>query len=287
MQTIHDVETLRARVRAWRQAGRRIALVPTMGNLHDGHVRLVQDAVNIADEIVVSIFVNPLQFGQGEDFAAYPRTLEADRDYLGAVQASLTLFAPSVKVMYPDGLELPTRISVTPLSDRLCGLARPGHFEGVATVVAKLFNLVQPDVALFGRKDYQQLQVISRMVRDLNMAVEVKGVATVREADGLAMSSRNRYLSADQRARAPALYRALCMISERIQAGERNYATLEKIGCDQLAADGIEVEYLSIRSQGGLEPAHRDDFDLVILVAARFGHARLIDNLELRLNRPG
>lgn len=285
MRTIHDVDALRAQIRAWRAAGQRIALVPTMGNLHDGHLRLIREAAERADHVVASLFVNPLQFGQGEDFENYPRTLEADQERVRSIGDGHVIFAPAVTAMYPDGPDLATRITVSPLADKLCGLSRPGHFSGVATVVAKLFNLVQPDLALFGRKDYQQLQVISRMVRDLNMPVEVLGIATVRERDGLAMSSRNSYLSPEQRARAPVIYRVLRSIAERIDAGERDYATLEKAGRVQLRKEGLEPEYLSVLRQEGLYPAGVEDNDLVILVAARLGRARLIDNIELTLNR--
>lgn len=285
MLTFTDVHALREQVRTWRKAGKRVALVPTMGNLHDGHLRLVTQAARLADFVVVSVFVNPLQFGQGEDFDAYPRTLSDDTRELESLDVPAVLFAPTMSAMYPDGPDLATRITVDPLSDRLCGLARPGHFSGVATVVAKLFNQVQPHVALFGRKDYQQLMVIERMVRDLNMPVEVVGMPTVRESDGLAMSSRNRYLTPEERVRAGALNRALETVAARLQSGEVDYALLETIGEALLNSEGVSPEYFSIRRQGDLEPPAPGDDALVILVAARLGRARLIDNREVRLNR--
>jgi len=295
MQVIHDIETLRGQIRAWRGDGRSIAFVPTMGNLHDGHLRLVETAAQTGhgqqNNVVVSIFVNPLQFGQGEDFNGYPRTLEADLQRLRALAEvrgiALLVFAPSVATMYPDGPGLATRISVSGVSEILCGQDRPGHFTGVATVVSKLFNLVQPDVALFGRKDYQQLQVIRRMVRDLSMPVEIVGVDTMRESDGLAMSSRNAYLDAQQRALAPKLQGVLQRVAEQLRAGQADMGLLEAEGRECLADAGLVPDYVSIRRQQDLAQATAGDRKLVVLAAARLGRARLIDNIELNLDEPG
>ena len=280
MQTVHDIKPLRARVRAWRDEGHRIALVPTMGNLHDGHLSLVRRAREVAGRVVTSIFVNPLQFGPGEDYAAYPRTLEDDAVKLAESGVDL-LFAPGVEQMYPQGREGHTRIEVPGLSDILCGASLPGHFTGVATVVNKLLNQVQPDVAVFGEKDWQQLVVIRRMVRDLDMPVEIIGVPTCREPDGLAMSSRNGYLSAAERQRAPALYAALQDLAQRLREGDRDYAALEQEGREALRRAGLEPEYVNILRADDLCPPQEDDKTLIILAAARLGRARLIDNLRI------
>ena len=208
METVNTIAAMRQRVAAWRRADERIAFVPTMGNLHAGHIHLVTQAMAMADRVVCSIFVNPMQFGPNEDFERYPRTLAEDSAKLQQVKADL-LFAPPVEEVYPSGHKAATQLSVPGVSEGLCGASRPGHFVGVATVVAKLFNIVQADVALFGEKDYQQLQVIRHMVADLCFPIEIMGVPTVREADGLAMSSRNGYLSREERVKAPAIYRSL------------------------------------------------------------------------------
>lgn len=282
MLTIHDIVALRAQVRSWRGAGERIALVPTMGNLHAGHLGLVSRAHELADRVVASIFVNPLQFGPGEDFASYPRTLEEDAVKLADVGVDV-LFAPSVEVMYPCGQEGLTRVEVPGLSDILCGASRPGHFSGVATVVNKLFNQVQPDSAVFGEKDWQQLMVIRRMVLDLDLPVEVVGVPTRREDDGLAMSSRNGYLDGEERQRAPALYATLLAMAGRLQGGERDFAAIEAEGAANLLASGLKPDYLSIRRAVDLALPARQDEALVILAAAYLGRARLIDNLPVGL----
>jgi pantoate--beta-alanine ligase len=282
MVLIDEVAALRRRVAAWRCSSERIALVPTMGNLHAGHLALVREARRLADRTSVSIFVNPLQFGPGEDYGAYPRTLDRDRELLEAEGTDL-LFAPMVQVVYPRGQETQTRVEVRGLSDLLCGASRPGHFVGVATVVCKLFNMAQPDVAVFGEKDFQQLLVIRRMVEDLCLPVQVRGLATVREPDGLAMSSRNGYLTAEERERAPALYRALCAAADRLRtnmaAGE-----VERKGAQELAANGLRADYFSVRRASDLRPVTPQDRDLVVLAAAYLGKARLIDNLRIALN---
>ncbi len=279
MMVIAELGGLRATVAAWRREGR-IAFVPTMGNLHAGHLTLVHEARKLADRVAVSIFVNPLQFGAGEDFASYPRTFERDRELLLDAGVDL-LFAPTSELMYPRPAALQTRVEVPGLSDLLCGASRPGHFVGVATVVCKLFNMVQPNVALFGRKDYQQLAVIRRMTEDLDLPVRVVGVPTVREADGLAMSSRNGYLTPEERALAPALYRVLQEAAAVIQRGSRDFAAVEHRSVAALQGAGLRPDYFSVRRAADLHPAQPEDSDLVLLAAAYLGKARLIDNLEL------
>ncbi|WP_460095763.1 pantoate--beta-alanine ligase [Pseudomonas sp. S3_C01] len=285
MNTVKTVRELRAAVARARGEGKRIAFVPTMGNLHSGHVALVTKAAQRADFVVASIFVNPLQFGAGEDLDKYPRTLAADQEKLLQAGCHL-LFAPSVEEMYPDGMAGQTRVSVPQLSEGLCGASRPGHFEGVATVVSKLFNMVQPDLAVFGQKDYQQLAVIRALVHDLNMPIQIIGEPTVRAEDGLALSSRNGFLSPDQRAVAPVVYRVLSQIAETIKQGRRDFPALIGEQLKQLEAAGLRPDYLEIRHAKTLRPALSEDRDLVILVAAFLGTTRLIDNLHLDLDIP-
>lgn len=282
MDMIQDIAPLRRQLAQWRQAGERIALVPTMGNLHAGHLHLVEVARTHADRVVVSIFVNPLQFGAGEDLDAYPRTPAEDATRLEQAGVDL-LFMPAEQTIYPHGRDGLTQVEVPGIGDILCGASRPGHFRGVATVVCKLFNLVQPDLACFGNKDFQQLAVLRRMVRDLDIPVQMLGVDTVREADGLAMSSRNGYLSAGERQQAPALYRCLQGIADRLTAGERDFARLEQQAGQQLQLAGLRPDYVSIRCADDLRPAEPEAGDLVILAAAYLGRARLIDNLLIRL----
>jgi pantoate--beta-alanine ligase len=277
MELIEDVTTLRQRLRAWRRAGDRIALVPTMGNLHRGHLRLVQEAHAYAQRTVVSIFINPMQFGPGEDFAAYPRTLAQDRKLLEQQQTDL-LFAPSVAMVYPSPPSDQTRVEVPGLSDILCGASRPGHFVGVTTVVCKLFNMVQPDLAVFGEKDFQQLLVIRHMTDDLCMPISILGVPTVREPDGLALSSRNAYLLPEERARAPALYLALQQAASGLRAG-LGVDAVQRQAEQSLGQAGLVPDYVSVRRAADLGEASPEDTDLVILAAARLGKARLIDNL--------
>ncbi len=282
MRVIEDVEALREQVGAWRRAGERVGFVPTMGNLHRGHLVLVERAHQLCTHVVTSIFVNPTQFGPTEDFDRYPRTFEADCAKLREVQCDM-VFAPSVASVYPFGPEQATRISVPVVSDVLCGAvdARPGHFTGVAGVVLRLFNLVAPDVACFGDKDFQQLVVIRRMVRDLGLAIRIEGVATVREADGLAMSSRNQYLLGDQRQRAAAIWQTLQEMRQSRLAGEA-VAPIEARAKDQLAALGFLVDYASLRNSDDLgaagDPRAGGE---IALIAARLGNTRLIDNLQI------
>ncbi|MCG6860688.1 MAG: pantoate--beta-alanine ligase [Chromatiaceae bacterium] len=281
MELVEKITSLRRRLVPWRRDGEQIALVPTMGNLHAGHLALVREARRTADRALVSIFVNPLQFGPGEDFGSYPRTLDRDRKLLEAEGTDL-LFAPQVKAVYPHGQEGQTRVEVPGLSDILCGASRPGHFAGVATVVCKLLNMAQPDVAIFGEKDFQQLLVIQRMVKDLCLPVRVMGLPTVREPDGLAMSSRNGYLTPDERARAPALYRALCGARDRLRAGLAA-DEVERKGGEELVDGGLRPDYFDVRRASDLQPVTTQDEDLVVLTAAYLGKARLIDNLRVSL----
>jgi pantoate--beta-alanine ligase len=271
---------LRARVRAWRAAGERIALVPTMGDLHAGHLALIEAARRHADRVVASVFVNPLQFGPGEDYATYPRRLAGDAERLAEYGTAL-IFAPEVDTLYPSGPEASSRVHVPAFEAILCGAERPGHFAGVATVVAKLFHLVEPDVALFGEKDYQQLLMIARMVRDLDFPVAVVGVPIVREADGVALSSRNGYLTPDERAQAPALPAALRAVAGELARGERDYAGLEAAGRERLTAAGLQPGYVAIRRADDLGRPGPDAAlaELRILAAAHLGRARLIDNI--------
>jgi len=276
---------LRERLRGWRLAGNSIALVPTMGNLHEGHLRLVDEARRQADRVAVSIFVNPSQFGPAEDFAAYPRTPAEDLDKLKSVGADL-VYLPEVSEMYPEHPDEMTFVEVPGLSEDLCGKFRPGHFRGVATIVLKLFNQVQPDVAVFGEKDFQQLMIIRRMVRDLNIPVKILGAETVREPGGLAMSSRNTYLSEGDRARAGLIYAGLCQTKEDLQQGRRDFSNIEAERSTALAELGFNVDYFAIRRQTDLRMPGLQDEQLAVLVAARLGSTRLIDNLRVCLNSP-
>jgi pantoate--beta-alanine ligase len=281
MKTETTITGLRGALRAARKAGKSVAFVPTMGNLHDGHITLVRAAKRRADVVVASIFVNPTQFGANEDFDKYPRTLPADSALLADADCDL-LFAPDAREMYPDGRSQLTTVSVSGITDVLCGASRPGHFTGVATVVSKLFNIVQPDMALFGEKDYQQLAVIRCLARELCFPVEVIGVPTVRADDGLALSSRNGFLSPEERQKAPMLYQTLCNLRTAIESGQRDYRMLTEAAQGHLAKCGFTPDYLDIRRQD-LGPAGPDDTALVILVAAKLGSTRLIDNLTFDL----
>ncbi len=282
MNTVKTLRELRAAVAQARAEGKQIGFVPTMGNLHAGHVSLVEIAAQRADFVVASIFVNPLQFGAGEDLDKYPRTLAADQEKLLAAGCHL-LFHPDVAEIYPHGMGDQTRVSVPGVSEGLCGASRPGHFEGVATVVTKLFNMVQPDLAVFGEKDYQQLAVIRALVQDLNMPIQIIGAPTQRAEDGLALSSRNGYLDAAQRSTAPTLYRSLQTIAEELRRGARDYARLIDGAQEQQRAAGFVPDYLEIRNAVTLRPAQVDDRHLVILTAAQLGGTRLIDNLVVEL----
>lgn len=278
MITIEEVRDLRAQVNAWRRGGN-VAFVPTMGNLHAGHLALVKEARELADRVVVSIFVNPMQFDVGEDFDGYPRTMENDTRLLEGEGTDL-LFAPSVETMYPKPKEHQTRVEVPGLSGLLCGASRPGHFIGVATVVCKLFNMVQADIALFGKKDFQQLMVIRRMVEDLAMPVSVVGVETMRESDGLAMSSRNGYLTGSERSIAPVLHRVLNGIKQRLLDGSDDFAGLQDEATHELEENGLRPDYVAIRRADDLNEPQAGESNLVILGAAYLGKARLIDNID-------
>lgn len=284
MQIVENIAELQCVLTRWRQAGESIAFVPTMGNLHAGHMSLITAAHAKAARVVVSIFVNPTQFGPGEDFEAYPRTLQADTQQL-VDNAVDCLFLPSKEIMYPAGAS--THITVAGLSEQYCGASRPGHFSGVATVVAKLFNIVQPDVALFGEKDFQQLVVIRKMVLDLNMPIALQGVATVREADGLAMSSRNGYLTPEQRKNAPLLYQCLCAARDQLLAGMTDYHAISAEYTEKLNVAGFEADYFAVCRAEDLQPAQPEDSRLVILAAAKMGKPRLIDNIRVDLPRSG
>ncbi|MGI3004297.1 pantoate--beta-alanine ligase [Shewanella algae] len=279
MLTTAKIDEIRARVREWRQKGETIAFVPTMGNLHQGHVSLILEAARRADHVVASIFVNPLQFGKNEDLDAYPRTLGADQQKLTEAGCEL-LFTPTPELIYPKGLDAQTFVEVPGISDELCGASRPGHFRGVATIVCKLFNIVQPDIALFGRKDYQQLQVIKTMVTDLSLPIEVIGVETVREDSGLALSSRNGYLTEAEKARAPKLKASMDKLAEAIVLGQDIDQAVNDAK-EFLRAAGLEPDYLEVREASSLKPVSSDDKSLVILAAAYLGKARLIDNMTL------
>lgn len=280
MKTITSIAEFRKQLADWRQSGDRVAFVPTMGNLHIGHLQLLTQARRLARRTVVSIFVNPLQFGPSEDYQSYPRSLEADSVQLAAEGLDV-LFVPKVGEMYPDGTESMTRVEVPDLSNILCGRSRPGHFTGVATVVTKLLNIVQPDVALFGEKDYQQLLVIRRAVADLCLPVEIVGVPTVREADGLAMSSRNVYLSDAERARAPLLYQTLLEVVERLQQGADDFVALEAEAVNRLLESGFRPDYVSVCRAHDLTAPTLQDSALIVLGAAWLGKTRLIDNVAL------
>ena len=277
MKIIHTIKELRD----WRREAGSVAFVPTMGNLHEGHLALVREAAKRADKVVVSIFVNRLQFGQGEDFDRYPRTLEQDAAKLVG-EGVAVLFAPSEQELYPNVAQ---QYNVEPpnLQNELCGAFRPGHFRGVATVVAKLFNIVEPDYACFGKKDYQQLAILQGMAADLNFRVEIVPVDIGRAADGLALSSRNQYLSEAERKQAPQLYRELQAVTRAVENGTRDYAALEQQAAANLKQAGWQVDYVEIRHAGNLQVAHVGDSELVVLAAARLGNTRLIDNIEIRL----
>jgi pantoate--beta-alanine ligase len=279
MLTVTTIADVRAHVSRWHEAHERVVFVPTMGNLHAGHMSLIEAARAHGKRFVASIFVNPMQFGPNEDFAHYPRTPSQDASLLQQVGCDL-MFSPEVGEIYPNGASNATRIEVPGISRVLCGEFRPGHFEGVATVVAKLFHIVDPDVAIFGEKDFQQLTVIRRMVADLCLRVQIVGAPTVRESDGLALSSRNQYLSAAERKLAPTIYRQLQQAVAALQSGLREFARIEGTGRAALDAAGFRTDYFSIRDARTLEEARPDTRQFVVLTAARLGKARLIDNLQ-------
>ncbi len=279
MQVVESLPTLREHVAGFRNEGARVAFVPTMGNLHAGHLALVEHARSLAERVVVSIYVNPTQFGANEDFGNYPRTLERDCQQLAKAGADL-VYTPNDVTMYPLGIENATHVSVPGVSNRLEGKHRPGHFDGVATVVARLFLMVAPDVAVFGRKDYQQVAVIEHMVRDLSLPVAVQSAPTVREADGLAMSSRNQYLSESDRVTAPLLYREISRIATALEGGARDYKALRGEAVATLQDAGFLCDYVAIRNPDTLKKSKKDDTRWVVLAAALLGRARLIDNVS-------
>ncbi|WP_448214224.1 pantoate--beta-alanine ligase [Colwellia sp. MEBiC06753] len=283
MQIVSDILTLRTQIKAWQKQGLTIGFVPTMGNLHDGHLSLITEAKKRADKVVASIFVNPMQFGANEDIDSYPRTMEADQHKLSELGTDL-LFTPTPDIIYPKGLDKQSFVEVLQVSEGYCGESRPGHFRGVATVVCKLFNLVQPDVAYFGLKDYQQVQVIQTMVEDLNMPIEIVAVPTVREDNGLALSSRNGYLTDDEKTIAPVLYQSLQWLAEQIQHDD-DFIGLAKQAAHKINLAGLTVDYIQVVHARTLQPASEDDAELVILAAAHCGKARLIDNLQVNIKR--
>ena len=275
---IKKITPLRLQLNQWRLAGESIAFVPTMGNLHAGHLQLVSAAKAHADRVVISIFVNPTQFGENEDFASYPRTLDADIEKLQALAVDI-VFIPSAEEIYPSSAI--TEVRVSEVSDNYCGAARPGHFNGVATVVCKLFNIVQPDSAFFGEKDFQQLTVIRAMVADLNSPVEILSVPTFREPDGLAMSSRNGFLTTQERNQAAQLYQSLLKAKQAILNKQLTYSAIENEAIQELKKQGFETDYFSISRRCDLHAATIEDTQLIILLATRLGKTRLIDNIQL------
>ncbi|EFK1685078.1 pantoate--beta-alanine ligase [Escherichia coli] len=282
MLIIETLPLLRQQIRRLRMEGKRVALVPTMGNLHDGHMKLVDEAKARADVVVVSIFVNPMQFDRPEDLARYPRTLQEDCEKLNKRKVDL-VFAPSVKEIYPNGTETHTYVDVPGLSTMLEGASRPGHFRGVSTIVSKLFNLVQPDIACFGEKDFQQLALIRKMVADMGFDIEIIGVPIMRAKDGLALSSRNGYLTAEQRKIAPGLYKVLSSIADKLQAGERDLDEIITIAGQELNEKGFRADDIQIRDADTLLEVSETSKRAVILVAAWLGDARLIDNKMVEL----
>jgi pantoate--beta-alanine ligase len=278
MLTIDSIASLRKIVGHWRAQGESVGFVPTMGNLHEGHLKLVEEAKKHTDRVVVSIFVNPLQFGPKEDFSAYPRTPSEDASMLGVCGVDV-LYLPDTNEIYPEGLEGSVYVEVPNVSDELCGFFRPGHFRGVATIVCKLLNQVEPDLAVFGQKDYQQLMVIKRMVSGLNMPVKIMSVPTVRELDGLAKSSRNVYLSEDERPNAAMIFKSLNLAADSLNSGSRDFDLIVEEQTTFLTGLGFRVDYFSIRNPDNLQLSHESERRFVILVAAHLGRARLIDNL--------
>ncbi len=280
MDVVTTIAAVRARVRGWHREELRVAFVPTMGNLHPGHVSLIEAARRHGDRFIASIFVNPMQFGPNEDFAHYPRTPREDERMLADAGCSL-MFMPDVTEIYPHGAERASRVEVPGLSRILDGEFRPGHFEGVSTVVAKLFHIVEPDVAVFGEKDFQQLTIIRRMVADLCMPVQIIGAPTVRDADGLALSSRNQYLTEAERAIAPKIHATLLAAANRVRAGDEDFASIERAGFQALEGAGFRLDYFAVRQATDLAHPTPKVRELVVLTAARMSRARLIDNVQV------
>ncbi len=282
MKTIRDIKALSEVLQGFRHDDETVAFVPTMGSLHQGHMGLVRLASEYAERVVTSVFVNPTQFGPREDFENYPRTFDTDRRRLSRAGVDI-MFAPTHDELYPFGLENMTTVSVPGITTILCGEHRPGHFEGVTSVVNRFFNIVAPDVAVFGQKDYQQLVIIRRMVADLHMPIKIMASPTYRDKTGLALSSRNRYLTDDERAQAGELYATICGCRDQVLAGMRDFAALEKGGIKRLVAAGFEMEYLTVRKSGDLSLPDEDSRFLVVLAAARLGETRLIDNVMFEI----
>lgn len=286
MQIFHHIATIRETLRKARAAGKKIGFVPTMGNLHDAHLALVREAQARSDFVVVSIFVNRLQFGLNEDWDKYPRTLEADTVKLRNIGCDV-LFCPPDQEVYPNGMDSQTRVIVPTMADILCGASRPGHFEGVTTVVSKLFNIVQPDLAVFGLKDYQQLAIIRRMVEDLCIPIEIVAGDIVRESDGLAMSSRNGYLTPEERPLAICLYQTLSWVREQILGGETDFVKLEELARQKIVQAGFRPDYVTVCDSRTLDPAAHDDREITVAGAMYTEAARLIDNVSFAVNRTG
>ena len=277
-----SVTELRQYVERWRSRGQSIAFIPTMGNLHAGHLSLIEKGQSLCERSICSIFVNPMQFGPNEDWDHYPRTLERDLELLAGADCDL-VYMPTASELYPDGLDRISKVQVTDLTDDYEGKHRPGHFTGVATVVLKLFNIVKPDISVFGKKDYQQYRVISKMVADFNLDVRIVGQETTREASGLATSSRNQYLDAAQTEQAALIYRTLRDAARQIEEGARDYAAIERRAIERLDKAGFKTDYFAVCDAESLRPASPDDRDLVILVTAALGGTRLLDNVEISL----
>ncbi len=282
MEQASSVTELRQYVRHWKDHGQSIAFIPTMGNLHAGHLSLIEKGQSLCDRSICSIFVNPMQFGPNEDWDHYPRTLERDTELLEGVGCDL-VYLPTASELYPEGLDRISHVDVTDLTDRYEGAHRPGHFTGVATVVLKLFNIVNPDVSVFGKKDYQQYRVIMKMVEDFNIDVRIVGQETTRDESGLATSSRNQYLNTEQTDTAARIYQTLQQAAERIEAGERNFAEIENQAIATLNDAGFKTDYFAVCNAETLLPANEEDRDLVILVTAALGQTRLLDNIEISL----
>lgn len=282
MLVVGEIDRLRQILRPWKRNGVTIGFVPTMGNLHQGHLSLIELAHQKAEKVVASIYVNPLQFDRPDDLSNYPRTLQDDLDHLEKAGVDI-VFTPSDKIIYPEGIEMSTKVDVPVISSILCGAHRPGHFVGVATVVCKLFNMVEPNVAVFGEKDFQQLMLIKRMTNDLNLPVEIVGAKTARENSGLAMSSRNNYLSDANRKKAAVIYKTLCWVADTMITGRQGYEVIEKAAKQQLLEAGLIPDYLEVLRRSDLQNPLSDEKleDLVIVCAAQLGEARLIDNLQV------
>ena len=282
MNQANSVSELRQYIQHWKDHQQSIAFIPTMGNLHQGHLSLIEKGQSLCDRSICSIFVNPMQFGPNEDFNHYPRTLTQDIELLESVACDL-VYMPTASELYPQGLECISQIIVTDLTETFEGAHRPGHFTGVATIVAKLFNIVRPDISVFGKKDYQQYCVIKKMTQDLNLDVEIIGQETSREPSGLAISSRNRYLNEKQKSRAALIYETLQDASDKIMRGENDFASIEKQATDNLNQAGFDTDYFNVCNADTLKPATTGDKKLVILVTTRLGDTRLLDNIEIDL----